>query len=88
METKHSQSERTFDLREKALTPYRQKILQVEGGNHLKLITLEKEPNSTKKAGRPCQHTAPPLVLAPPYPPAVTVWRANRTVANLGRSKR
>ena len=43
METKQSQSERTFDIREKGLAPYRQKISQVEGGNHLKRITLEKE---------------------------------------------
>ena len=43
METKHSQSERTFDIREKVLAPYRQKISHVEVGKHLKRITLEKE---------------------------------------------
>ena len=91
METKHSQSERTFDIREKVLAPYRQKFSQVESGNHLKLITLEKEVQTKfyQKCGfLPCQHTAPPPELAPAYPPAVTFWQANRTVAHLGRSKR
>ena len=53
METKHSQSERKFDLREKASGPQWAKILQVEGNNQLKLITLDRKskPNSTKNAG-------------------------------------
>ena len=45
METKHSQFERKFDLREKASGTLYAKILQVEGDNHLKLITLAGSPN-------------------------------------------